>query len=57
MPTGIVKWFNESKGFGFIVPDADLPVDVRVACKRFDLPPGGGLPDQPVWKQGVDAYQ
>jgi len=22
MDTGIVKWFNESKGFGFITPDA-----------------------------------
>jgi len=21
MATGIVKWFNESKGFGFITPD------------------------------------
>ena len=21
MPTGTVKWFNDSKGFGFITPD------------------------------------
>jgi CspA family cold shock protein len=25
MATGTVKWFNESKGFGYITPDADGP--------------------------------
>ena len=23
MPTGTVKWFNDSKGFGFITPEDD----------------------------------
>ena len=25
MPTGMVKWFNDAKGFGFIEPEAGGP--------------------------------
>jgi cold shock protein len=34
---GAIKWFDVSKGFGFIVPDDDLPdVLVHVTCLRKD---------------------
>lgn len=45
MPTGTVKWFNPTKGFGFIQPDAgggDVFVHIS-AVQRFglnDLPDG-----------------
>jgi CspA family cold shock protein len=35
--TGSIKWFDVAKGFGFIVPDNDLPdVLVHVTCLRRD---------------------
>ncbi len=34
---GTIKWFDISKGFGFIVPDSDLPdVLLHVTCLRQD---------------------
>ncbi len=41
MPTGTVKWFNPTKGFGFIEPDeggADAFVHIS-AVERAGLPP------------------
>jgi CspA family cold shock protein len=34
---GTIKWFDVSKGFGFIVPDGDLPdILLHVTCLRQD---------------------
>lgn len=34
---GAIKWFDVSKGFGFVVPDDDLPdVLIHVTCLRRD---------------------
>src|SRR5215216_1809868 len=35
--TGVIKWFDVSKGYGFIVPDNGLPdVLIHVTCLRRD---------------------
>lgn len=44
MPTGTVKWFNTTKGFGFIAPDAGGP-DVFVHISAVEQAGLTGLAD------------
>src|SRR4051812_14253639 len=35
--SGVIKWFDVSKGYGFIVPDSGLPdILLHVTCLRRD---------------------
>ena len=44
MPSGTVKWFNTTKGFGFIAPD-DVGKDVFVHISAVDRSGLTGLAD------------
>lgn len=60
---GAIKWFDVSKGFGFIVPDNDLPdVLVHVTCLRNDGYPtaleGARVVCEAVWREkGLQALK
>lgn len=37
MPTGTVKWFNNRKGYGFVVPDEQIDEDVFVHYSSIEM--------------------
>ena len=54
MPTGKVKWFNATKGFGFIVPD-DGGKDVFVHISAVERSGLTGLADNQKITYDVEA--
>lgn len=61
--SGAIKWFDVAKGFGFIVPDSDLPdVLVHVTCLRKDgygsVLEGARVVCEAVWREkGLQALR
>jgi CspA family cold shock protein len=37
MPTGTVKWFNNRKGYGFVVPDQQAEEDVFIHYSSIEM--------------------
>ena len=37
MPTGTVKWFNNRKGYGFLVPDEQAEEDVFIHYSSIEM--------------------
>ncbi len=60
---GVIKWFDVSKGFGFVVPDGDFPdVLIHVTCLRRDgfgtALEGARLVCEAVWRdRGLQAIR
>jgi CspA family cold shock protein len=37
MPTGTVKWFNNRKGYGFVIPDEQAEEDVFIHYSSIEM--------------------